>query len=134
MVEREAAVVKLGEIVMILDLHRQGLSVSAIARQTGIDRKTIRKYIERGLEAPVLDRRSRERRDADAVHEMQLTIQRHRSQVTWKLRQLYIFVVNRGSRGGYICHRRRIPRLSQEYLAAVTTATSRLELAVRQPN
>ena len=37
---------------MILDLHRQGLSVSAIARQTGIDRKTVRKYIERGLEVP----------------------------------------------------------------------------------
>ncbi|WP_457661420.1 IS21 family transposase [Sinorhizobium medicae] len=37
---------------MILDLHRQGLSVSAIARQTGADRKTVRKYIERGLEAP----------------------------------------------------------------------------------
>ncbi|MGY3333806.1 transposase [Mesorhizobium sp. USDA 4775] len=46
------AVIKLGEIVMILDMHRQGLSVSAIARQTGVDRKTIRKYIERGLEAP----------------------------------------------------------------------------------
>jgi transposase len=52
MVERGMAVIKLGEIVMILDLHRQGLSVSAIARQTGVDRKTIRKYIERGLEAP----------------------------------------------------------------------------------
>jgi len=38
---------------MILDLHRQGLSVSAIARRTGLDRKTIRKYIARGLEAPV---------------------------------------------------------------------------------
>lgn len=37
---------------MILDLHRQGLSISAIARQTGTDRKTVRKYIERGLEAP----------------------------------------------------------------------------------
>ena len=37
---------------MILDLHRQGLSVSAIARQSGIDRKMVRKYIERGLEAP----------------------------------------------------------------------------------
>ena len=37
---------------MILDLHRQGLSVSAIARACGIDRKTIRKYIERGMEAP----------------------------------------------------------------------------------
>lgn len=37
---------------MILDLHRQGLSVTAIARRTGRDPKTVRKYIERGLELP----------------------------------------------------------------------------------
>jgi transposase len=37
---------------MILDLHRQGLIVSAIARQLELDRKTVRKYIERGLEPP----------------------------------------------------------------------------------
>ncbi len=42
--------IKLGELVMILDLHRQGLSVSAIARQVGIDRKTVRTYIAKGLE------------------------------------------------------------------------------------
>jgi transposase len=45
-------VIQLGELVMILDLHRQGLSVSAIARQLERDRKTVRKYIERGLRAP----------------------------------------------------------------------------------
>lgn len=45
--------IKLRETIMILDLHRQGLSVSAIARQTCINRKTVRKYIKRGLEAPV---------------------------------------------------------------------------------
>ena len=38
---------------MILELHRQGLSVSAIARQVGLDRKTVHKYIERGLEPPL---------------------------------------------------------------------------------
>jgi transposase len=38
---------------MILELHRQGVSVSAIARQVGLDRKTVRKYIERGLEPPM---------------------------------------------------------------------------------
>jgi len=37
---------------MILDLARQGLSVSAIARRTGHDRKTIRKYLERGMQPP----------------------------------------------------------------------------------
>ena len=45
--------VKLGEVVMILDLHRQGLTVSAIARELGIDRKTVRQRIARGLEPPV---------------------------------------------------------------------------------
>ena len=44
--------VRLEAVVMILDLHRQGLTVSEIARQSGFDRKTIRRYIERGLEAP----------------------------------------------------------------------------------
>ena len=44
--------IKLRGILMILELHRQGLTVSAIAERTGIDRKTVRKYIARGLEAP----------------------------------------------------------------------------------
>ena len=44
--------IRLGELVMILDLHRQGLSVSAIARQLECDRKTVRKYIGRGLDPP----------------------------------------------------------------------------------
>jgi transposase len=50
--EREAAVVNFGELVMILDLHRQGLSISAIARRTGLDRSTVAKYVKRGLEPP----------------------------------------------------------------------------------
>jgi hypothetical protein len=35
--------VKFGEFIMILELHRQGLKVAAIARQLGVDRKTVRK-------------------------------------------------------------------------------------------
>jgi transposase len=49
----DETVIELGEVVMILDLHRQGLSVSAIADHLGIDRKTVRKYLARGLAAPV---------------------------------------------------------------------------------
>ncbi len=37
--------VTLGGLVMIVDLHRQGLSVSAIARRAGHDRKTVRRYV-----------------------------------------------------------------------------------------
>ncbi len=44
--------VQLGELMMILELHRQGLSITAIARRTGRDPKTVRKYVERGLELP----------------------------------------------------------------------------------
>lgn len=44
--------VNLKEWMMILELHQQGLSVSAIAERTGHDRKTVRKVIERGLVVP----------------------------------------------------------------------------------
>jgi transposase len=50
--------VRLGELMMILELHRQGISVTAIARRTGRDPKTVRKYIERGIEAPFYGPRS----------------------------------------------------------------------------
>lgn len=43
---------KLGELMMILDLHRQGVKIAVIARQLGVDRKTVRKYIARGVEVP----------------------------------------------------------------------------------
>ena len=44
--------VNLKEWMMILELHQQGLSVSAIAERTGHDRKTVRKVIARGLVVP----------------------------------------------------------------------------------
>jgi len=58
-------VIKLGELVMILNLHRQGLTVSAIARQLGVDRKTVRRYIARGLEPPGYGPRERRKRLLD---------------------------------------------------------------------
>jgi transposase len=48
----DASLVRLGEIVMILELHRQGVSISAIARRVELDRKTVRRYIAQGLEPP----------------------------------------------------------------------------------
>jgi transposase len=50
---------------MILELHRQGLSVSAIARQLGIDRKTVRRYIARGLKPPTYGPRQPRGRSTD---------------------------------------------------------------------
>ena len=45
--------VRFGELIVILELHQQGLSVSAIARRTGLSRGAIRKYVTRGIEPPV---------------------------------------------------------------------------------
>src|SRR6201987_4535687 len=58
-------VVKFGEFIMVLELHRQGLKVAAIARQLGIDRKTVRKYISRGLEPPTYGPRPRRQKSTD---------------------------------------------------------------------
>ena len=44
---------------MILDLHRQGITVSAIARRVGLDRKTVRRYLAGGLAPPVYGPRKR---------------------------------------------------------------------------
>jgi putative resolvase len=43
------SVVELGEVMTILELHRQGLSISAIAARLGMDRKTVRKVTVRGI-------------------------------------------------------------------------------------
>jgi len=51
--------------MMILELHRQGLKVSAIARQLGIDRKTVRRYIDRGLEPPTYGPRPHQPKSTD---------------------------------------------------------------------
>src|SRR5271165_1678911 len=59
------AVIKLGELVMILELHRQGPTVSAIARRLDMDRKTVRRYIERGLEPPTYGPRPPQPRSTD---------------------------------------------------------------------
>ena len=42
----------LGEMFMIHDLKDQGLSIQAIAQRVGLDRKTVRKYLQQGLAVP----------------------------------------------------------------------------------
>ena len=35
---------------MLHELHAQGVSISAIARQTGLDRKTVRRHLAAGIQ------------------------------------------------------------------------------------
>jgi transposase len=92
-------VVKLGELVMILDLHRQGLSVSAISRQLGIDRKTVRRYIARGLEPPKYKPRVSQARVIDPFRPY--LSERITSFPALTARRLWRELKDRGYRGGY---------------------------------
>jgi transposase len=46
-------VVRLAELIVILELHQLGMTVSAIARRTGLHRSTVARYIARGIEPPI---------------------------------------------------------------------------------
>ena len=101
--------VRLGELVMILDLHRQGLSPTAIARRLGIDRKTVRKYIARGLEPPTYRRQPRRPRGTDAF----LTYLRERLAAYPALTAVRLWreLRERGFTGGYTGVKRAVQEL-----------------------
>jgi transposase len=92
-------VIKLGELVMILELHRQGVSVSAIARQLGIDRKTVRAYIAKGLEAPAYKKRAARPRRIDPFESY--LRERLASFPALTGRRLWRELKERGYQGGY---------------------------------
>ena len=91
--------IKIGELVMILDLHRQGLSVSAIARQLRIDRKTVRSYIAKGLEPPVYKARTSRPRRIDPFEPY--LRQRVAAFPALTGRRLWRELKERGYQGGY---------------------------------
>ena len=91
--------ITIGELVMILDLHRQGLSVSAIARQLRVDRKTVRTYIAKGLEPPTYKPRIPRPRLIDPF--VPYLRQRLAAYPTLTGRRLWRELKERGYKGGY---------------------------------
>ena len=86
-------------IVVIHDLQRQGLSISANARRTGLDRKTVRKDLRRGLAAPAYCPRAPRRRRLEPYEDYL----RERVEACAGLsgRRLYREIRRLGYRGGY---------------------------------
>ena len=101
--------IKLGELVVILDLHRQGLSVSAIARQAGVDRKTVRTHIAKGLEPPAYKKRA----PAPSIIDRFEPYLRERLEAYPALtaRRLFREIKERGFSGGYSVVRDRVREL-----------------------
>ena len=101
--------IELGELVMILDLHRQGLSVSAIARQVGVDRKTVRTYIANGLQPPAYKKRA----PAAGIVDRFEPYLRERLETYPALtaRRLFREIRERGFSGGYSVVRDRVREL-----------------------
>ncbi len=94
---------KLGDLMMILDLHRQGVKIAVIARQVGIDRKTVRKYITRGLEPPTYGpRRPRPRRVDDYIDYLRSRLEAYPGLSAQRLMRE---IAERGYVGCYSCVR-----------------------------
>ena len=98
--------VTFGEFIMILELHRQGLKVAAIARQLGVDRKTVRKYISRGLEPPAYGPRPRRQKSTDPF--LPYLCERLRAFPGLTAVRLWRELRERGYAGGYTAVKRAV--------------------------
>jgi transposase len=104
--------IKLGELVMILELHRHGLKVSAIARQLGLDRKTVRRYIERGLEPPSYGPRPPQPRSTDPF--LSYLHERLAAYPSLTAVRLWRELRERGYAGGYTAVKRTVREIRPE--------------------
>ena len=107
--------VKFGEFIMILELHRQGLKVAAIARQLGIDRKTVRKYISRGLEPPTYGPRPHRQKSTDPF--LSYLRQRLAAFPSLTAVRLWREMRERGYAGGYTAVKRAVRDIRPEPVA-----------------
>jgi transposase len=105
-------VIKLGELVMILELHRQGLTVSAIARQLNLDRKTVRRYIESGLEPPTYGPRPLRPRNTDRF--LPYLHERLKAYPALTAVRLWRELRDRGYSGGYTAVKRTVREIRPE--------------------
>ncbi|MFT6473105.1 MAG: transposase [Qipengyuania sp.] len=94
-----AAMKNFGDLIMILDLHRQGLKISMIARQLGIDRKTVRKYLAMDVGIPTYGPRQPRKRLIDG--HVEYLKQRLDAYPGLTAQRLMREITERGYEGGY---------------------------------
>ncbi|SJM32636.1 hypothetical protein BQ8482_300007 [Mesorhizobium delmotii] len=110
---------------MILDLDRQRLSVTAIARRTGRDPKKVRNYIERGLELPTYGPRQvgRPNKIAPFVDYLRERVAAYPDLTAIRLARE---IRERGYEGAYTAVKRSSPRSGRKIRSAPSRCGSRL--------
>ena len=116
--------IKLGELIMILDLHRQGLSVSAIARQMGVDRRPLGPTSPKGLEPPTYKKRASAPGVVDRFEPY--LCERLAAYPTLTARRLFREIKERGFSGGYSIVRDRVRDIRSPPVPDTRCASRRL--------
>lgn len=83
----------------MMDLDHTGLSISEIARQTGRDRKTVRKIIKGTLQAPKKKAKRRVKRERK-ISAYESYLKQRMSEGVYNTRKLYRELRERGYSGG----------------------------------
>ena len=91
--------VNLEDRYMIRDLHRKGLSISEIARQTGRDRKTVRKVLGAGV-SPAGDTPARRQKRAIKLAAYESYLKQRIGEGVLNTRKLLREIKERGYKGG----------------------------------
>src|SRR5713101_5264004 len=96
---QELTVLSIEEKFEMMDLYRKGISISEIARQTGRDRKTIRKSV---MGASQMSRKKRQRRvkPARKIDQFESYLKQRMGEGVYNTRKLYRELRERGYSGG----------------------------------
>src|SRR6266487_2955752 len=91
--------VSIEEKLKMMDLYHKGVSISEIARQTGRDRKTVRKVVTGTLQAPKRKGKRRVRRERK-INAYESYLKQRMSEGVYNTRKLYRELRERGYSGG----------------------------------
>jgi transposase len=96
---KELTVISIEEKFEMMDLYRKGVSISEIARQTGRDRKTVRKAVK-GENQPLRKKKPRPVKRERKITAFEDYLKRRMGEGVYNTRKLYRELRERGYSGG----------------------------------
>jgi transposase len=96
---KELTVISIEEKFKMMDMYRKGISISEIARQTGRDRKTVRKAVKADMQASKKKTRRRAKRERK-LSQFESYLKQRMGEGVYNTRKLYRELRERGYTGG----------------------------------